>query len=411
MQKLSAIDSPKNRIFSLVLLVVILGGWEGLIKLLGIPPFILPPPSMVAFALWQGFASGLYFEHIAVTVFQTIAGFILGCGLGFLLGVAVALSRQTAYFMYPYIVMFENMPKVALAPLIVLWFGLGMTSKIITAGLIAFFPLLVNTNTGLNSVDKDRVDLIRSLGGSERQIFFMVRLPSALPFIFAGLEVAIVLALIGTVVAEFLGAERGLGERDRHGEREVAALDEDAPPVGPVEAGDAVEEGRLAGPVRADQRMHRAAPHRQIDTVDRHEAPEFLRKINCLQNHFAVGHARSGAPSFLIGLYPTLPRSQRQRASATWCGSRRIHSDLAVHESVRRHQEARNRPTRAETGTRLRPVPPLLLLGGGARLCSIIANRPAPTGGMPRAGVVEHETGGRLTCLTVVMAGASGGQA
>jgi NitT/TauT family transport system permease protein len=211
MQKLSAIDSPKNRIFSLVLLVVILGGWEGLIKLLGIPPFILPPPSMVAFALWQGFASGLYFEHIAVTVFQTIAGFILGCGLGFLLGVAVALSRQTAYFMYPYIVMFENMPKVALAPLIVLCFGLGMTSKIITAGLIAFFPLLVNTNTGLNSVDKDRVDLIRSLGGSERQIFFMVRLPSALPFIFAGLEVAIGLALIGTVVAEFLGAERGLG--------------------------------------------------------------------------------------------------------------------------------------------------------------------------------------------------------
>lgn len=211
MPDLSAVDSLRNRFLSVALLALILGLWEASVRLTGMPAFILPPPSQVGLALARGFITGLYYEHIAVTVFQVLAGFTLGCGLGFLLGVAVALNRYVAYFLYPYIVMFLSMPKVALVPLIVLWFGLGMTSKIVTAALISFFPLMVNTITGLNSVDRDRVDLIRSLGGSNRQIFLMLRLPSALPFIFAGLEIAITLSLIGTVVAEFLGAERGLG--------------------------------------------------------------------------------------------------------------------------------------------------------------------------------------------------------
>jgi len=211
MPDLSAVDSLRNRFLSVALLALILGLWEASVRLTGMPSFILPPPSQVGLALARGFISGLYYEHIAVTVFQVLAGFTLGCGLGFLLGVAVALNRYVAYFLYPYIVMFLSMPKVALVPLIVLWFGLGMTSKIVTAALISFFPLMVNTITGLNSVDRDRVDLIRSLGGSNSQIFLMLRLPSALPFIFAGLEIAITLSLIGTVVAEFLGAERGLG--------------------------------------------------------------------------------------------------------------------------------------------------------------------------------------------------------
>jgi len=140
-----------------------------------------------------------------------LLGFAFGCGLGFVLGVAVALNRYVAYFLYPYIVMFLSMPKVALAPLIVLWFGLGMFSKIVTAALVSFFPLMINTIAGLNAADTDRVDLIRSLGGNERQIFTMLRLPTALPMIIAGLEIAITLSLIGTVVTEFLGAEKGLG--------------------------------------------------------------------------------------------------------------------------------------------------------------------------------------------------------
>jgi NitT/TauT family transport system permease protein len=123
----------------------------------------------------------------------------------------VAMSRPVEFFLYPYIVMFQSLPKVALAPLIVVWFGLGLTSKVINAALIAFFPLLVNTMVGLRSADEERVSLMRSLAASERQIFWMLRLPNALPFVMAGLDVAMIFALIGAIVAEFVGAQKGLG--------------------------------------------------------------------------------------------------------------------------------------------------------------------------------------------------------
>jgi NitT/TauT family transport system permease protein len=145
MPALSSVDSLRNRFLRVVLLLAVLGLWEAAVRMLGIPSFILPPPSHVAAGLWRGFSTGLYFEHIAVTVFEVLAGFALGCGLGFALGVAVALNRYVAYFLYPYIVMFLSMPKVELAPLLLLWFGLGMTSKIVTAALVSFFPLMVNT--------------------------------------------------------------------------------------------------------------------------------------------------------------------------------------------------------------------------------------------------------------------------
>lgn len=211
MPDISGLDTLRNRLLSVALLILILGSWEAYSRFSGIPSFILPPPSNVGMALWRGFGSGVYLEHIAVTTFQVVAGFAIGSSIGLLLGVGVALSPRFAYFIYPYIVAFLSMPKVAFVPLIVLWFGLGMTSKVVTAALITFFPLMINTITGLAAADKDRIDLIRSLGGTERQVFFMLRLPTAMPYIFAGLEIAITLALIGTVVAEFLGAERGLG--------------------------------------------------------------------------------------------------------------------------------------------------------------------------------------------------------
>jgi NitT/TauT family transport system permease protein len=107
--------------------------------------------------------------------------------------------------------MFQSLPKIALAPLIVIWFGLGMTSKVVNAALVAFFPLLVNTMVGLRSADEDRVSLMRSLAASERQIFWMLRLPNALPFVMAGLDVAMIFALIGAIVGEFVGSQVGLG--------------------------------------------------------------------------------------------------------------------------------------------------------------------------------------------------------
>jgi len=185
--------------------------WELIVRAFEIPTFIFPAPSKVAMALWRGFASGLYQKHLYYTLLETVLGFLLGSALGFFLGTAVALNRYVEYFFYPYIVMFQSLPKVALAPLIVVWFGLGLKSQVITTALVAFFPLLVNTMVGLKSADEDRMNLMRSLAASENQIFWMLRLPNALPFVMAGLDVAMIFALIGAIVAEFVGARAGLG--------------------------------------------------------------------------------------------------------------------------------------------------------------------------------------------------------
>jgi NitT/TauT family transport system permease protein len=123
----------------------------------------------------------------------------------------IALSRPVEYFLYPFVVMFQAMPKVALAPLIIVWFGLGLTSKVVNAALVAFFPLMVNTIVGLRSAEEDKVNLMKSLAASKTQIFWMLQLPNAMPYIFAGLEMAMIFALIGAIVAEFVGAQSGLG--------------------------------------------------------------------------------------------------------------------------------------------------------------------------------------------------------
>jgi NitT/TauT family transport system permease protein len=202
---------PVNFILRLGLIAAVLGVWEYAVWYFKIRQFILPPPSQVFNALYNGFASNLYPEHIAITLFETFLGFLLGTVLAFFFGTVVALSRRVEYFLYPFIVMFQAMPKVALAPLIIIWFGLGLTSKVINAALVAFFPLMVNTIVGLRSAEEDRINLMRSLAASRWQIFWMLRLPNALPYIFAGLEIAMIFALIGAIVAEFIGAEKGLG--------------------------------------------------------------------------------------------------------------------------------------------------------------------------------------------------------
>jgi NitT/TauT family transport system permease protein len=205
------IRGPRNFMLRLLLLASTLLIWEGLVRVLAIPAFILPTPSSVFVALYRGIASMLYVEHIWITLTETLLGFALGTTLAFALGIAVALSRRVEYFLYPFIVMFQAMPKVALAPLIIVWFGLGLTSKVINAALVAFFPLMVNTIVGLRSADEDRINLMKSLAATRTQIFWMLQLPNALPYIFAGLEIAMIFALIGAIVAEFVGAQSGLG--------------------------------------------------------------------------------------------------------------------------------------------------------------------------------------------------------
>src|SRR5262249_24269498 len=198
--------------WSIALLCAILGVWEAGVRIFAVPGYILPSPSSVALALYRGFGqNGVFLQHLWITLAETALGFAAGSALAFMLGIGVALSRRLGFFLYPYIVMFQSMPKVALAPIIVVWFGLGLASKVVSAALVAFFPLMVNTIVGLKSADEDRVSLMRSLAATEAQIFWMLRLPNAMPFIMAGLEVAMILALIGAIVAEFVGAEGGLG--------------------------------------------------------------------------------------------------------------------------------------------------------------------------------------------------------
>jgi NitT/TauT family transport system permease protein len=205
------VSRSRNIALSVVLFIALVSVWEAGVRILQVPQFILPAPSKVAEALWRGIVTGIYIEHLYYTLVSTVLGFILGSALGFGLGTGVAMSRRFEFFLYPYIVMFQSLPKIALAPLIVIWFGLGLSSKIVNAALVAFFPLLVNTIVGLKSADEERVNLMRSLAASEKQIFWMLRLPNALPFVMAGLDVAMIFALIGAIVGEFVGAKHGLG--------------------------------------------------------------------------------------------------------------------------------------------------------------------------------------------------------
>lgn len=200
-----------SALLRICLMGVILLVWEWAVHFFQMPAYILPPPSKIFFAFVNGITSNLYPGHIGVTLGETLLGFIVGCALAFILGTIVALSRTVEYYLYPIIVMFQAMPKVALAPLIIVWCGLGLTSKVVSAALVAFFPLMVNTIVGLRSADEDRINLMRSLSASRWQIFTMLQLPNAMPYIFAGLEIAMIFALIGAIVAELVGAEKGLG--------------------------------------------------------------------------------------------------------------------------------------------------------------------------------------------------------
>jgi NitT/TauT family transport system permease protein len=195
----------------IALVVGVLLAWEVGVRGLGVPAYVLPPPSNVFVALWRGTANGLYLNHLWVTLAETAIGFAVGSVIALFLGTVVALSRRTEYYLYPFIIMFQAMPKVALAPLFIIWFGIGLTSKVVQAAFTAFFPLMVNTIVGLRSADEDRVALMRSLDASELQIFWMLRVPSAMPFVMAGFEIAMVLALIGAIVAELVSAQAGLG--------------------------------------------------------------------------------------------------------------------------------------------------------------------------------------------------------
>jgi NitT/TauT family transport system permease protein len=185
--------------------------WEGAVRLFAIPSYVLPTPSAILATLWQGLLAGAYTKAVAITTGEILGGLAIGAVLGIGLGVMMVILPRFDRLIYPYIVASQTVPKVAIAPLFIVWFGLGVESKVIMVTLTCLFPLLVNTIAGMKASDADRIMLVRALCGSPAQLLWYVRLPSALPYIFAGLHTAVVLAIIGAIVGEFVGARQGIG--------------------------------------------------------------------------------------------------------------------------------------------------------------------------------------------------------
>lgn len=183
--------------------------WEGACVWLKIPNYIVPPPHRVLERIIESWA--LLCSHSLVSILEILAGFLLAAIGGVLSAIAMVHSRRIEAILEPFLVVSQVIPKVALAPLFIIWFGHGIEPKIIIAALIAFFPVLVNAVVGLRSVDGEIMELMNSVAASRRQIFWRVRLPNSLPYILPALKVAALLSVVGAMVGEFVGSDRGLG--------------------------------------------------------------------------------------------------------------------------------------------------------------------------------------------------------
>ncbi len=195
-------------LFSLALALLL---WEGIVRWGDFPAFILPGPEMVWQRLIQSVHNQTLLRHTLYTLREVLSGLALGVGLASGLGYGIAKSRNLERLLSPYIVASQSVPVVAIAPLLVIWFGPGMLSKVLICALIVFFPVLVNTVVGVRSVPEDLRDLMRSLNASRWQTFRLLEAPAALPVFLGGLRIGATLAVIGAVVGEFVGADRGLG--------------------------------------------------------------------------------------------------------------------------------------------------------------------------------------------------------
>ena len=202
-------SSAKNFMHGMISLIVLLLFWEMVCRAGLVAPIILPAPSDVFVELFN--EAGWYAAQAWYTLLITLAGFVCAVVGGVLIAVALVSSRFFERYFYPLIIAFNSIPKVALAPLFVIWLGTGSEPKILIAFMIAVFAVIIDTVHGLRSVPPDLIDLGRVLKGSPLSFFLKVKLPSALPSIVAGLKVALSLALVGTIVGEFVSSQKGLG--------------------------------------------------------------------------------------------------------------------------------------------------------------------------------------------------------
>ncbi len=191
------------------LLVLLLVLWDLAVRVFSIPPYLIPPPAAVVKQLATDWP--MLLAQCMPTLYATLGGFIASALIGVPLAMWIAYSRTVESFVYPLLVFSQSVPKVAVAPLFVVWFGFGIVPKVIAAFLLGFFPVVVSTVQGFKSVEPDVIDLARSMGANPLKIFLKFRLPHALPAIFSGLKVSVTLAVVGAVVGEFVGANSGIG--------------------------------------------------------------------------------------------------------------------------------------------------------------------------------------------------------
>lgn len=183
--------------------------WEVLVRLLGIKPYILPAPSLILAAMWDKLPRLL--KAGAYTVQPMLLGYITAVVLGVVIALGIAFSRRIEGVVYPLLVFFQIIPKIAVAPLFIIWFGFGLAPKVLLVFLLSFFPVVVSAITAFRSVDADIMDLARSTGASRLKTFWKVQLPHALPTLFTGFKVAAALSSTAAVVAEFVASDQGLG--------------------------------------------------------------------------------------------------------------------------------------------------------------------------------------------------------
>lgn len=197
--------------WSLGVLVVFLGVWEFVPGLFGVPEFVLPPFSKVCEEAVRIWSSERLLWHSGITALEVVVGFILGSALGALIGYALGISPRVEAILSPYLLALQIAPKVAFAPLFVMWLGYTVYPKILVAILIVFFPVLINVLSAMRAMDTDLINLARSFSATRMQVFRMVEFPTTLPPLFSGLRIASTLAVIGVVVGELVGGNMGLG--------------------------------------------------------------------------------------------------------------------------------------------------------------------------------------------------------
>jgi NitT/TauT family transport system permease protein len=200
-----------GNLLSAVILASLLIGWELSVRAGLMPAFLLPAPTKLIGQFVADITSPAILREALYTFSEIVLGFAAGAAAGIGLGAAIALVPIIEKIVWPYIITLQTIPKVAIAPLLIIWFGFGIESKILIVALICFFPILVNAVAGFKGTDSRQILLMSAMDATTWQVFRMVRLPNAVPFLIAGFQIAVVLSVIGAVIGEFLGASAGLG--------------------------------------------------------------------------------------------------------------------------------------------------------------------------------------------------------